>query len=121
MVEAIVPRDRNGLVLRLLILTALLCIGAGTLFKATQSSAASNDFVVSITDSDDPVAAGSSFTKTVSIADGAGPLVTPGFLTVYLTFQNNQPNAAQVGSDYTVVDPTDANWTCNFLVSSLVG
>ncbi len=57
MVEAILPKDRNGLILRMLFLLALLGVGGGVLFKATQSQAASNDFVVTITESPalDPV------------------------------------------------------------------
>ena len=83
MVEAILPKDRNGLILRMLFLLALLGVGGGVLFKATQSQAAANDFIVTITESPfgDPVPAGTTFNDVISFADGAGPLATAGFLT----------------------------------------
>lgn len=121
MAEAIVPRDRSGLLLRLLFLTALLGVGAGVFFKTTNSQAATNDFVVAITDSADPVSAGESFTYTVDLSDGAGTGVAAGSLVVYIRFDPTGANRAIPNADYVAGDASDANWECSELMTNLVG
>lgn len=115
MVEAIVPRDRNGLVVRLLFLVALLGVGGGVLFKATQSNAATTDMTIALADSTAAVAdAGEVFNFTIDVSNTLHVGPTPsGVVIVQLRFDQG---TALIGPDFSVGVGTGTNWSCSALV-----